>query len=128
MTLSCKNTATLLAILTLLALSACSWTSPSDIHTSVGVVQGFIDAQTQVGLLPPCVASHLTQLHDGTRFAVIRYEHWASHFKTTTYAEIPSAMKLQLHQRVEIEPGQCSHDELAVIVQDTNLPDHEGAK
>ncbi|MBV8622532.1 MAG: hypothetical protein JO174_03500 [Herbaspirillum sp.] len=115
------------ATLALLSLSACAWNDPHEHHDAAGTVERFIDPQAQPGQLPPCLASRIAQIQGGTRFAAIRYRHWASHFKTMVYAEVPAGMSLQLHQEVRIEPGQCSHDELAVIVQNEALSTSKGA-
>ena len=115
------------ATLALLGLSACAWVGPHEHHDEAGTVERFIDQQAQPDPLPPCLASRIAQIRDGTRFAAIRYRHWASHFKSTVYAEVPADMNLQLHQEVRIEPGQCSHDELAVILHNDVLSTRTGA-
>jgi hypothetical protein len=115
------------ATLALLGLSACTCIEPHEHHDAAGTVERFIDQQAQPDQLPPCLASRIAQIQGGTRFAAIRYRHWASHFKSTVYAEVPASMNLQLHQEVRIEPGQCSHDELAVIMQDDVLSNRKGA-
>lgn len=112
----------------LLALPACSWNPPADSHVqaTVGVVQSVIDPHTQADQLPPCLASRLAQLRGGTRFVAIRYRHWASHFNATTYAALDEDAPLPLHQAVQIVPGRCAHDELAIILGPAPSPITEG--
>lgn len=113
-----------LFVASLLALPACSWSPPAQSHVkaTVGVVQSVIDAHTQASQLPPCLASRLAQLRGGTRFVAIHYRHWASHFNATTYAALDEDAVLPLHQSVQIVPGRCARNELAIILGPAPLP------
>lgn len=112
-------------LLSLLMLAGCATTAP---HTTVtGSVERIIDLHDRPETLPSCLASRRDRIEAGVRYAAIRYRHWASHFRRTVYAELPPGQSLALHQQVQIEPGQCSHNELAVIVADHPATTSHGA-
>lgn len=119
-----------LLLLSVLALPACSWSPPPSAHQASathGMVEGFIDPDTPADQLPPCVASQLDKLRAGTRFAVIGYRHWASHFRATTYTALAAGTTLHLHQDVLISPAECAHGKLALLLEPVTVPVVEDA-
>ncbi|UWE19078.1 hypothetical protein [Herbaspirillum huttiense] len=115
----------LLMLLSALALTACAWTPSPTAHrasNTPGVVEGFIDPDTPADQLPPCVARQLAKLRGGTRFAVLGYRHWASHFHGTAYTALADGTALQLHQKVLMVPGDCNRGELAQLLEPTWIP------
>ncbi|WP_343583332.1 hypothetical protein [Herbaspirillum sp.] len=106
-----------LACLALAGLASCSSASPENSHPVYGTVWRIIGAGEDQAALEPCLASRFAQLQAGSKFAAIRYRHWASHFVTTVFAEIPEGMELRKGTRLEIVPGECGKNELASIVR-----------
>ncbi|KAF1042860.1 MAG: hypothetical protein GAK35_02481 [Herbaspirillum frisingense] len=108
-----------LVLVAIAALAGCATDAPVAHYPVHGTVVRIIDAGSRPAQLAPCLASRVGQMEEGRRFAVIRYRHWASHFTSTVYAEIPDGVTLHAQQDLEIEPARCSRDQLAVIVDNT---------
>jgi hypothetical protein len=107
-----------LACFALASLASCSSGEPENPDPVAGTVLRVIGTGEKPGTLEPCLASRLAQLQAGEKFAAIRYRHWASHFVSTTFAEIPDGMEIRKGMRLEIVPGQCGKNELALIVRE----------